>query len=82
MQLLKLQEQKSKMKDKQDVNKKKIRRINELTTSNKRQQNIIDLKSKECQMAKQEIDELKQKLADRERVHHQNRDLVTKNCGQ
>ena len=29
-----------------------------------------------------EIEELKQKLAERERVHAQNRDLVTKNCGQ
>lgn len=29
-----------------------------------------------------EIDELKQKLSDRERVYGQNRDLATKNCGQ
>lgn len=35
------------MKEKQDVNKKKIRKVNDLVTSNKRQQNIIDLKTKE-----------------------------------
>jgi len=48
MQLLKLQEQRNKMKEKQDANKKKIRRINELVNSNKRQQNIINIKNKEC----------------------------------
>jgi len=36
MQLLKLQEQKNKMKEKQDNNKKKIRRVNDLAQSNKR----------------------------------------------
>ena len=33
-------------------------------------------------MQRSEIDALKQKLAERERVHGQNRDLVTKNCAQ
>ena len=47
MQLLKLQEQKSKMNDKLGANRKKMKRINELITSNKRQQNIIDIKNKE-----------------------------------
>ena len=70
------------MKEKQDVNKKKIRKVNDLVTSNKRQQNIIDLKTKEGHDFRQQIDELKAKLAERERVHAQNRDLVTKNCGQ
>lgn len=69
MQLLKLQEQKSKMKEKQDANKKKIKRINELVTSNKRQQNIIDLKNKEGLVQRAEIEELKAKLTERERVH-------------
>jgi hypothetical protein len=35
------------MKEKQDGNRKKLRRINELATSNKRQQTIIDLRNKE-----------------------------------
>lgn len=36
MQLMKLQEQKTKMNEKLVVNKKKMKRINELITSNKR----------------------------------------------
>lgn len=82
MQLLKLQEQRNKMKEKQDANKKKIRRINELVNSNKRQQNIINIKNKECAQQRAEMEELKQKLAERERVHVQNTYLNTKNCGQ
>ena len=70
------------MKEKQDQNKKKIKKINDLITSNKRRQILIDQKSKENIQARQELDELKTELAKRERVHAQNRDLVTKNCGQ
>lgn len=33
-------------------------------------------------MFKQQIEDLKAKLTERDRVHAQNRDLVTKNCGQ
>ena len=62
MQLLKLQEQKGKMKEKQDANRKKMRRINELLTSNKRQQNIIELKNKESLQYRAEIEDMKQKL--------------------
>lgn len=59
-----------------------MRRINELVTSNKRQQVIIDVKNKESMQHRQEIEDLKSKLLERERVHAQNRDLVTKNCSQ
>ena len=59
MQLLKLQEQRGKMKEKQEANKKKMKRINDLVISNKRQQTIIDLKSKESAHSRGEIEELK-----------------------
>ena len=59
-----------------------MRRINELQASNKRQQTIIERANREGLQLKAEIEEMKQKLQERERVHGQNKDLVTKNCGQ
>ena len=37
---------------------------------------------KETTSLKNDISIIQQKLSERERVHFQNRDLVTKNCGQ
>jgi len=42
MQLIKLQEQKGKLKEKNDATKKKIKKINELTQSNKRQMALLE----------------------------------------
>mmetsp|Transcript_2459 Transcript_2459/g.3759 ORF Transcript_2459/g.3759 Transcript_2459/m.3759 type:complete len:183 (+) Transcript_2459:1377-1925(+) len=80
MQLMKVQEQKGKLKEKTDLNKKRLKKINELTSQSKRQANLLDQRNKEVQNLRNEIQQYAAKLGERERVHHQNRDLVTKNC--
>ena len=42
LQLMKLTEQKGKLKDKQDVSKKRLKKITELTKQNQRQANLLD----------------------------------------
>jgi len=42
MQLIKLSEQSSKQKDKSEANKKKLKKLNELTVQSKRQSNLLD----------------------------------------
>ena len=45
--MMKIEQQKSKLRDKQDNNKKKLKRMNELNTQNKRQSTLLDLRVKE-----------------------------------
>ena len=82
VQMMKLHEQREKLKDKQDANKKRVKKINELSTQSKRQAGLLEQKVRECGQLKQDMSVLQNKLAERERVHGQNRDLVTKNCAQ
>ena len=82
VQMMKLHEQREKLKDKQDANKKRIKKINDLSTQSKRQAGLLEQKVRECGQLKQDMSVLQNKLGERERVHGQNRDLVTKNCAQ
>ncbi len=47
-----------------------------------RQATLLDKRQKEIASCRMDVNSLQNKLAERERVHIQNRDLVTKNCGQ
>lgn len=81
MQLMKLQEQKGKLKEKSDANKKRLKKINELSTQNKRQATLLEVKTKESQNLRNEMGVLQSKYLVREKVNRQNQDLVTKSCG-
>ena len=77
---MKFREINGKLKDKQEQNKKKLKKFNEMTTQNKRQGALLDQRQKEIGSLRIEMSTIQNKLNDRERVHYQNRDLVTKNC--
>lgn len=47
LQLMKLSEQNTKSKDKQEANKKKLKKFNELTIQSKRQAQLLELRIKE-----------------------------------
>ena len=47
MQLIQLQEKSSKIKDKSDNNKKKLKKLNEVTTANKRQTMLLEQRTNE-----------------------------------
>ena len=66
---MKLTEQHNKIKEKNDVNKKKLKKYNELTTQSKRQAALLDQRTKEISHIKMEMNTLQTKLQDRERVH-------------
>ena len=79
---MKLTESNSKLKDKQEMTKKKLKKSNENSTQIMRQATLLDKRSKEIGSLRMELGQIQNKLVERERVHTQNRDLVTKNCGQ
>lgn len=82
MQVLKLNDQNNKVKERNSDNKKKLKGLTQLQTQNKRQAALLEQRQKEIQVVRMELGTLQIKLSERERVHLQNRDLVTKNCGQ
>lgn len=79
---MKLSEANTKLKEKQETNKKKLKKASENSTQIIRQATLLDKKSKEIGQLRMEVNSLQMKLQERERVHTQNRDLVTKNCAQ
>ena len=70
------------MKEKTAAVRTKSRKVTELERSNKRQQNMMTEKVKENNNLRSDMGQLRAKLAEREKVHKQNTDLVTKNCAQ
>ena len=82
MQMMKMQETIDKLKDKDSKNKGKVKKIHDLNNQNKRQGSLLDQRVRECNQLKADMAQLQQKLQERERVHGQNKDLVTKNCAQ
>lgn len=58
MQIMKLQESKGQLKEKTDLNKKRLKKINTLSTQNKRQQSLLEQRTKEGSQLKMEITSL------------------------
>jgi hypothetical protein len=57
-----------------------MKKFNELLIQTKRQANLLEVRNKEVTDLKMQLSQIQIKLNDRERVHQQNRDLVTKSC--
>lgn len=55
MQLMKLQEQQVKYKEKAESNKKKLKKYNELTIQSKRQAGLLEQRVRECASLKMEL---------------------------
>ena len=60
----------------------KNRKVTELERSTKRQAAMLSAKTTENNNLRADLQAMQRKLAEREKVWQQNKDLVTKNCGQ
>lgn len=60
----------------------KNRKVTELERSTKRQATMLSAKTTENNNLRTEVQAIQRKLSEREKVWQQNKDLVTKNCGQ
>jgi hypothetical protein len=67
---MKVTEGHGKLKDKQETNKKKLKKFNELATQNKRQAVLLEQRSKEIGSLRMELSQIQNKLQERERVHY------------
>jgi len=68
-----------KIKDQKNDLEKKARRVMEVMTENKRKQQIIQEKTKEISLLKEQVEVLKHKAGERDRIYEKNKELVTKN---
>ena len=76
------QDQHGKIKEKSAVVRSKNRKVTELERSPKRQATMLTAKTSENNNLRAELQAVQRKLSEREKVWQQNKDLVTKNCGQ
>lgn len=76
------QEQHGKIKEKTAAVRSKNRKVTELERSTKRQAAMLSAKTTENNNLRADLQAMQRKLAEREKVWQQNKDLVTKNCGQ
>ena len=75
-------DQAHKLKEKSGDLKKKSKRLFDMEKSYKRQTQLIESRNRENKQLTDEVATLKARLVEREKVHQQNKDLVTKNCNQ